>query len=180
MNWCAHSDLVIHRAHQKVCGHLVCAKRALVRHPRSMEASPRAGRAGNARACRPNVELGRRAGDRATRRSQCAGGRSHPRVGGHTFSLLSTMSPTQEAPGNGGWGTSISTSRSTCPLHNGERGTGRRPHRRDDPDMRGGGRLPPPRDLRVLAGVQRRARWSHGLPEGQHGHQWWCQIGTTT
>lgn len=97
----------------------------------------------------------------------CASARRFPRsaseqcsrVGGHTFVLFTAMSPTQDLPGKAAWGTSSGTSTGTGGVHNREHGAHRCRCMWANSDMRGGGKLPPPRDLWVRSDMPRGQSW---------------------
>jgi hypothetical protein len=81
------------------------------------------------------------------------------RVGGHTFVLFTAMSPTRDLPGKAAWGTSSGTSTGTGGVHNREHGAHRCRCMWANSDMRGGGKLPPPRHLRVCSDMPRGQSW---------------------
>jgi hypothetical protein len=82
------------------------------------------------------------------------------RVGGHVFALFTAMSPTRNVPVKAAWGTSPGTSTGTGGAHNRNHGVGRCRCIRANSDMRGGGKLPPPRDLRVRSHMPRGWSWA--------------------
>jgi hypothetical protein len=77
------------------------------------------------------------------------------RVGGHTFTLFTAMSPPGTLPRKAAWGTSTGTSTGTGGVHNREHGAGRCRYIWANSDIHGGGNSPPPCDLRVRSDMPR-------------------------
>ncbi|GAA4714370.1 hypothetical protein GCM10023198_41970 [Promicromonospora umidemergens] len=50
-------------------------------------------------------------------------------------------------------------------MHSGERGADTRRFKRDTSDMRGGGKLPPPRDLQICPGIRQRPSEAQTSPQ---------------
>jgi hypothetical protein len=139
---------------------LVCAERALGGHPRRMNVCARRsspGRGQRVEAAEPTAGPCPCASARRFPRSaseQCS------RVGGHAFVLFAAMSPTRNVSGKAAWGTSSGTSTGTGGVHNREHGAGKCRCMRANSDMRGGGKLPPPCDLRVRSSLPRGQSWA--------------------
>lgn len=145
-----------------VCGHLG-VRRACARWSSSTHGCVRAcmplGRGQRVESAEPTAGPCPCASARRFPRSACE---QCPRVGGHVFVLFAAMSPTWEMPRNAAWGTSSGTSTGTGGVHNREHEAGRQAGRcmRANSDMRGGGKLPPPRDLRVRSSLPRGQSWA--------------------
>ncbi|MCP2286290.1 hypothetical protein APR04_005226 [Promicromonospora umidemergens] len=154
--WCAHSDLRRYGRTPGCAAILVCAERALVRHYCRMDVYALAGRP--AEACGPSRLAKPPSGDgRARTRSDF---HVPPLSNSHELGdMRSPCSPPCPPPGilprKAAWGTSTGTSTGTGEVHNREDGTGRCRCMRANSDMHGGGKLPPPCDLRVRSDMPR-------------------------